>query len=76
MTDQYCPICKGVVKYQPRYPNYVCEVCMSEGVEVNGKVIPKNEIDVYSNLTLACKVKGVICNAQEARFGGIVVQII
>jgi len=76
MTEQICPICKGSVKPQPRYPTYICEQCLADGVEVNGQVVPKSKVDVYSSLSVNCKVQGVDCIAQEARFGGTVVQAI
>ena len=76
MTEQLCPICKGSVKPQPRYPSYICEPCLSDGVEVNGQVVPKSELDVYSNQSINCKVHTLDCIAQEARFGGTVVQAI
>ena len=76
MTEQFCPICKGSVKPQPRYLAYVCEACLADGVEVEGNIIPKSKIDVYSNLSVNCKVNGIECVAQEARFGGAVVQAI
>lgn len=76
MTEQFCPICKEVVKPQLRYPDYVCESCLVDGVEVDGVNIPKSQIDVHSNLTVNCIVHGVSCVAQEARFGGTVVQVI
>jgi len=76
MTEQFCPICKESVKPQPRYLSYICESCLADGVEVDGRIITKSEIDVYSHVSVNCKVHGLDCVAQEARFGGTVVQAI
>jgi hypothetical protein len=76
MSEQNCPICKELVKVNPRYPNHVCSACLEGGVDVNGNTILVSEIDVRSNLEVQCSVKGIECKAQEARFGGTVVQVI
>ena len=76
MSEQNCPICKELVKPNPRYPNYVCNTCLANGIEVNGKNISVSEIDVYSNLEVQCSLKGIECKVQEAKFGGAVVQVI
>jgi starvation-inducible outer membrane lipoprotein len=76
MSKQVCPICKSEVKANPRYPNYVCETCLSTGVEINGKLTQIQDIDVHTTNEVLCIVKGVNCTAKEARFGGVVVQVI
>lgn len=76
MIEQQCPICNEVVKPNPRYPNYVCSNCLTDGLEINGQKVSVSEIDIYSSTEVSCSVKGVNCCAKEARFGGAVVQTI
>lgn len=72
--SQPCPICNGETPYSQRYPRHVCRACLAEGVEVNGKTSPLEEVDVYYR-PVRCTVKGVRCIAEEAHFGGIVVNV-
>jgi hypothetical protein len=73
LSNQNCPICKKLVKANPRYPNYVCNACLADGVEVNGSNVLLSNIDLLNNLEVECFINGVKYTAQEARFGGAVV---
>jgi hypothetical protein len=75
MTDQYCPLCKTIVKSISRYPKYICKECLSEGVIVNEVIIPVNDLDFTAIVEISCNVKGKKCKAKEAHFGGIIVQV-
>ena len=84
---QQCPICDEAVTPVSRYPNYVCEDCVDKAVDSEGRpVIFGNTSllghgcqgeyrdtgeDYDSNL---CFIEGIKCKAEEAYFGGIVVQ--
>ncbi len=74
MNRQYCPICSQEVEANIRYPSYVCNNCLAQGLEVGGQQVSVTELDVYRNSKIACTVKGIDCVAIEARFGGVVVQ--
>jgi hypothetical protein len=84
---QQCPICKAEVKKSTRYPKYICEECTLKVTDKDGRSVyfanttllgfgcqghyrDKNEI--YNSHF--CFVNGILCVAEEARFGGIVIQ--
>ena len=83
---QMCPLCGASVPPSPRYPDYVCEVCVAEAVDEDGRslaffntglgggfgarVVATGE----TRASHACFIRGVPCYADEARFGGIVVR--
>jgi len=86
MTVQACPICHAAVKPSDRYPRYLCPACSARATDASGRAlasrtrisaaasrrttqIPANRRDGHD-----CQVDGVPCRADEARFGGIVVQ--
>ena len=85
---QRCPVCETEVPASPRYPRKVCTDCvkrartnddrpvaffnqaLSGGLEGryadNGEEYPLPD----------CTIDGVPCRAEEARFGGVVIQVI
>ena len=83
---QICPICKNSVFIMDRYPNYICANC----VEKYGTYTQDGKKIIFSNRTLfggfksivdghdteihTCYVNNIKCYADEARFGGIVIQ--
>jgi hypothetical protein len=84
--SQECPICRSVVAENARYPRYLCRTCAARVSDDEGRPLrlfqaspdgryaasyadtdaPYDSNEVY--------VDGVVCWADEARFGGIVVQ--
>lgn len=87
LHQQYnCPICKKNLKHIPRYPNYICHNCAASATDITGrKLIFSNKsisggfIAVYADNSAdydshICYVNGIMCFADEARFGGIVIQ--
>jgi predicted amidophosphoribosyltransferase len=84
--DQVCPTCRKSVKANPRYPHYLCRPCVERATDANGKRIqffqanPNGRYAArYADTGIEypsheCFVDGVKCWADEARFGGIVVQ--
>ncbi len=86
--SQYCPICKESVYLMARYPNYICINCITKYgtyTEDNKKIDFynidhtggfKSQIEGDNNFTNehVCYVNNVKCFADEARFGGIVIQ--
>lgn len=87
MGAQYCPICKVEVSMNPRYPRYVCGACCRKAgdlagnklvfynVDLSGGFVAKyvDNGDVYGSNV--CYIDGVKCWADEARFGGIVIEV-
>ena len=69
------PICQAQVKQVARYPKYVCRACLAQGVVVNGEAVPVEELNIGSLSQIECFVAGVRCIANEAHFGGCVVQL-
>ena len=76
MDKQKCPICEREQEYSQRYPIYICQYCLKDGVKVDGNVVRVADLNVYMKGRVACTVKGFNCMAQEAYFGGTVVNLI
>ncbi|RJG42392.1 hypothetical protein [Motilimonas pumila] len=86
MTSQYCPICQVETSYNPRYPRYVCGHCAELAADENGRLLQFFNTCVSGGFKAEytdtgeernshlCFIKGVACYANEARFGGIVIQ--
>ncbi|MCJ7650242.1 MAG: hypothetical protein MUP85_16660 [Candidatus Lokiarchaeota archaeon] len=87
MDKHSCPICGKELKPYQRYPNYVCKECSSKAVSKSGRQLIFSNID-FSGGYIAyykdteeeydshlCYIDGVECIADEARFGGIVIQV-
>ena len=84
--EQFCPICAAAVAVSPRYPNYLCPRCAALASSADGR--PLNFYnESFSGGFLAfyadtneiydshiCFVEGIECRADEARFGGIVIE--
>jgi hypothetical protein len=85
---QHCPICSAVVETIPRYPRYVCEKCVSLTVSSDGRPLTFGNEDIsgvfvgmYADtgeayMSHECFINSVLCRADEARFGGIVIEVI
>ena len=83
---QHCPICLIEVAPSPRYPRYVCVDCAERAADEDGRLLEfYNEsfsggfIAKYSDTGEArdshvCFIDDVKCWADEAHFGGIVIQ--
>ncbi len=85
---QHCPICSKPVEPSLRYPRYVCRECASKASSQDGRALKfHNEsfsggfVAKYADtgeqyLSHDCYINGVKCYADEARFGGIVIQVV
>jgi len=81
-----CPICHAELSPNPRYPNYVCRDCAGKAVSADGRRLEFYNVSlsggfqaVYSDTkevhnSHECFIEGVKCRADEARFGGIVIE--
>ena len=88
MIEISCPICDTTTKTLPRYPRRVCGTCAAKASDESGRAleffntsIGGGFIAYYadSNQTEThpghlCFIDGIRCYADEARFGGIVIQ--
>jgi hypothetical protein len=85
---QFCPVCQKEVGVNERYPKYICKECSSKTTDIEGRPVvffnensdgsgckgeykDSNSESYKSN---QCYVNGVLCIAEEARYGGIVIQ--
>ncbi len=86
---QFCGICHADVAYFPRYPKYLCKACEARISDAKGRLVEYSNTAAmgygcqgyYRDTdpperydSDVCYVDGVACKAQEARFGGIVIQ--
>jgi len=86
LTEQRCPLCSTNVPVDPRYPNHLCEACVARAVDESGRALQFSNRDLSGGFVAAyadtgekrdshvCYVDGTKCWADEARFGGVVVQ--
>lgn len=85
MSRQFCPICGTELRPNLRYPNLICGKCKTTATDIDGKLVEFFNEDMcggcvgqYTDETpynsTICYIKGIKCQAQEARFGGIVIQ--
>ncbi|WP_313536749.1 hypothetical protein [Sphingomonas sp.] len=86
MDGQHCPICRGRVPINPRYPRYLCSACAARALAPDGRPLRFYNIDLSGGFQAfyadtdapypshACQVDGIACRADEARFGGIVIE--
>ena len=84
---QHCPICSNEVIPMSRYSNYICDKCIKEATDGEGRKVVFGNTNVLGHgcqgkyratdeeyETNICFIKGMKCKAQEAYFGGIVIQ--
>ncbi|QSP93906.1 hypothetical protein LPB19_11950 [Marinobacter salinisoli] len=85
--DYSCPICAIELAYYSRNPNYVCDSCVANATDKNGRPLKFFNTDIYGGFEAiysdtnekrqghTCFIKGRKCHAGEARMGGIVVEL-
>ena len=88
MSTHNCPICKKSLTHSPRYPNYICRQCVGGATDAKGRKVAffntgfdggfagsyQDSKEAYNSHQ--CFIDGKECYAKEARFGGIVVQLV
>lgn len=85
MKNKNCPICnKNMIDFE-RYPKMICHECVELATIKSGESIKFYNIDATGGfLSIVNDVRGEIhecyinnlkCYADEARFGGIVIQL-
>ena len=87
MTKQQCPICLAQVAANARYPRYVCELCAAKAQSADGRLLEFTNLSMSGGFMARyadteaeyasheCFINGVRCHADEARFGGIVIEV-
>ena len=88
MAKQRCPICSVAVEPNPRYPRSVCRDCAAQAASADGRKLAFSNVDLSGGFVThyadtgaeypshECFVGGVRCHADEARFGGGVVEVV
>lgn len=83
-----CPVCAAVISPNPRYPSAVCAACALRACDAEGRTLEFFNAGVGGGYLAVfrdggetyeshdCFIDGLPCRADEARFGGIVVQVI
>ncbi len=81
-----CPICSTALEVFERYPRYVCPDCADLAADAVGRRLDfynlgasggygAEYLDTHTEyMSHECYIKGIRCWADEARFGGIVIQ--
>jgi len=84
---QFCPICSREVPPSARYPAYICDACAAKSHDGAGRKVSfgntsfsggcqgyyLDDQSLYNHRV--CYVGDIRCMANEARFGGIVIQV-
>ena len=83
--DKSCPICSSKMSVSARYPNMICHECSEKTLNEKGEPISfynkdhtggfYSLVDKEKGNVHDCFVEGHKCYADEARFGGIVIQL-
>jgi hypothetical protein len=86
-TRQFCPICLTEVHAYARYPRYVCSECYKKVCDENGRPLKFSNVSLSGGFVAryadtgeerdshVCFIEGVRCWADEARFGGTVIEV-
>lgn len=87
-TGKYqCPICGCPLSLYERYPHYVCPTCAGKTCDASGRKVDFRNLDFCGGCqgfypdtmeiypSMECFIEGRACVADEARFGGIVIQV-
>lgn len=87
---QFCPNCTTETGFQQRYPKSICRKCYSAITDLNGRIVEFFNTEMSGNgcqgyyvgteqkekyESELCYINGKEYYAEEARFGGIVIQL-
>jgi hypothetical protein len=87
MAKQRCPISSAAVDPNLRYPRYICQECAVKATSADGRLLAFSNVDMTGGFAARyvdtgekyesreCFIGGVKCRADEARFGGIVIEV-
>ncbi|MCS6994085.1 MAG: hypothetical protein NZP74_09685 [Anaerolineales bacterium] len=83
-----CPLCGAPMRFDPRYPRAVCPQCAAQACDSQGHPLDFYNEDMSGGFRAVlrgsgqpypfheCFIGGVRCYADEARLGGIVIQVL
>ena len=83
-----CPICMTSLEANTRYQRYVCEVCAARAASSDDRLLAFGNVGFSGGFVAcyadtgepydshACWIDGIACHADEARFGGIVIEVL
>lgn len=86
IKQQNCPICSAKVAWSESYPNYLCGSCYMRASSEDGRPLTFGNLSINGGFVAfyadtieryeshKCFVDGIECYADEARFGGVVIQ--
>ena len=86
MEKHNCPICDTELPVLERYPAYICEQCCARAADKDGRKLQFWNTGFSGGYEAGyadtkekypshdCYIDGIACYANEARFGGIVIQ--
>ena len=81
-----CPICANPIRHWERYPQAVCSICYDKACDDKGRKLSFSNVSMSGGFESTvtdtkekypshiCYIEGVECWADEAGFGGIVIQ--
>ena len=82
-----CPICGAALNPSSRYARYVCRDCASRAVAADGRQLEFFNVGLSGGFAAryadtgetyashACWIDRIPCHADEAHFGGIVIEV-
>ena len=82
-----CRICAASLEPHSHYPRYVCQACASRACSADGRPLTfanggfdGGYVATYADTgepynSHDCWIDGIACRADEARFGGIVIEV-
>ena len=88
MATQQCPICSVEVPANERYPRYVCMTCAGKAASADGRLLNFSNVNMSGGFVAHyadtgeeypsndCFIGGITCHAEEAYFGGIVIEVL
>ena len=88
-SEHHCPICNAFMQFTPRYPKAICGKCSENVKDSDGFNVTYFNVSISGGFKSVhdingtsvekedhiCYINGIRCYADEARFGGIVIQI-
>jgi len=84
--DNHCPVCLKPLELVERYPRRVCDTCASNARSKDGRLLVFSNESMSGGVIAhyaetgetypshECYIYGIKCHADEARFGGIVIE--
>jgi hypothetical protein len=84
---QTCPLCSAELPFSQRYPGYLCDSCAEKAVDETDRKLLFYNVSMSGGFAACyadtkeereghiCYIDDIKCWVNEARFGGIVIQV-